>query len=181
MLQSLSCSRAILAPSRLGQFSDLRSRQRITALASSRSRLLVRTMASHEESAAKQAAASGAAEKADKGEPTIFDKIIAKEIPADIVFEDDDALAFRDINPQAPVHILIIPKHRNGLIGLSHATEANKAVLGHLMLVASQVARSEGLSDGFRVVVNDGVNGCQSVMHLHLHLLGGRQLKWPPG
>lgn len=137
--------------------------------------------ANDEASAARKAAESGAAGKADKGEPTIFDKIIAKDIPATIVYEDDDALAFRDINPQAPVHILIIPKKRDGLIGLSHATERNKAVLGHLMMVASQVARSEGLSDGYRVVVNDGINGCQSVMHLHLHLLGGRQLKWPPG
>jgi histidine triad (HIT) family protein len=138
-------------------------------------------MASAEAAAAKAAVDSGAEKKADKGEPTIFDKIISKDIPADIMFEDDKALAFRDINPQAPVHFLVIPKHRDGLTGLSKANEGHTEMLGHLLLVASQVAKKEGLTDGYRVVINDGVNGCQSVFHLHLHIMGGRQLAWPPG
>ncbi|TMW82604.1 14 kDa zinc-binding protein [Solanum lycopersicum] len=114
--------------------------------------------------------------------PTIFDKIINKEIPADIVFEDDKVLAFRDINPQAPVHILLIPKVRDGLTGLSKAEEKNCDVLGRLLYTAKLVAKQEGLlENGFRLVINDGPDGCQSVYHLHLHLLGGRQMNWPPG
>ncbi|CAL8462145.1 g1676 [Coccomyxa elongata] len=136
---------------------------------------------STEEQAAKDAAASGAGAAADQGAPTIFDKIISKQIPANIIYEDDTALAFRDINPQAPVHFLVIPKHRNGLTQLSKSNEGHEQLLGHLLVVASKVALQEGLSDGFRVVINDGVNGCQSVYHLHLHILGGRQLTWPPG
>merc|ERR1719330_1205612 len=115
---------------------------------------------SDEEQAAKAAAANGLA---DTGEPTIFDKIIAKEIPSKIVYEDDDALAFRDINPQAPTHVLVIPKKRQGLTQLCKATPEHKAILGHLMYVASEVARMEGLDKtGYRVVVNDGEDGCQS-------------------
>ncbi|KAK9906898.1 hypothetical protein WJX75_009913 [Coccomyxa subellipsoidea] len=136
---------------------------------------------SSEEKAAKDAAASGAEAAADQGAPTIFDKIISKQIPANIIYEDDSALAFRDINPQAPVHFLVIPKHRDGLTQLSKCNDGHEKVLGHLLVVASKVALQEGLSDGFRVVINDGVNGCQSVYHLHLHILGGRQLTWPPG
>mmetsp|Transcript_80773 Transcript_80773/g.240735 ORF Transcript_80773/g.240735 Transcript_80773/m.240735 type:complete len:136 (+) Transcript_80773:63-470(+) len=132
-----------------------------------------------EEEKAKAAAVNGIA---DTGAPTIFDKIIAKQIPSDIVYEDDDALAFRDVNPQAPTHILVIPKMRQGLTQLCKATPEHKAILGHLMYVASEVARQQGLAkDGFRIVVNDGEQGCQSVFHLHLHVLGGRQMKWPPG
>ncbi|PKA65624.1 14 kDa zinc-binding protein [Apostasia shenzhenica] len=113
--------------------------------------------------------------------PTIFDKIIKKEIPATVVYENDKAVAFRDINPQAPTHILIIPKARDGLTGLSKAEERHVEILGHLLYIANVVAKQEGLDDGYRIVINDGPNGCQSVYHLHIHLLGGRQMNWPPG
>jgi histidine triad (HIT) family protein len=98
-----------------------------------------------------------------------------------VVYEDDKVLAFRDISPQAPVHIIIIPKDRDGLTQLSKAEERHTEILGHLMVTAAVVAKQEGLVDGFRLVVNDGLQGCQSVYHLHLHLLGGRQMNWPPG
>ncbi|KXZ52089.1 hypothetical protein GPECTOR_10g1112 [Gonium pectorale] len=133
-------------------------------------------MASGEEAAAK-----AAAHLADQDPPTIFDKIVAKQIPATIIYEDDQALAFRDISPQAPVHFLVIPKNRSGLTRLSKATEEHKALLGHLLFVAQKVAMAENLGEGFRVTINDGPNGCQSVYHLHLHVMGGRQLTWPPG
>ncbi|EFJ36715.1 hypothetical protein SELMODRAFT_76264, partial [Selaginella moellendorffii] len=110
-----------------------------------------------------------------------FDKILSKEIPSTIVYEDEKALAFRDINPQAPVHVVLIPKIRDGLTQLSKAEEKHKDVLGHLLYVAKLIGEKEGLGDGYRVVINDGPLGCQSVYHLHLHILGGRQLKWPPG
>ena len=122
-----------------------------------------------------------AAENLDTTSPTIFDKIVSKEIPATIVYEDEKVLAFRDINPQAPVHVVLIPKKRDGLTQLSKASERNKDVLGELLYAAKLVAEQEGLQEGFRVVINDGPQGCQSVYHLHLHLIGGRQLKWPPG
>ncbi|MQL88806.1 hypothetical protein Taro_021372 [Colocasia esculenta] len=93
----------------------------------------------------------------------------------------DRALAFRDIAPQAPTHIIIIPKVRDGLTGISKAEERHCEILGHLMYVTKLVAKQEGLDDGYRVVINDGRNGCQSVYHLHVHLLGGRQMNWPPG
>ncbi|XP_062167324.1 14 kDa zinc-binding protein [Alnus glutinosa] len=113
--------------------------------------------------------------------PTIFDKIINKEIPSTIVYEDDKVLAFRDIAPQAPTHILIIPKFKDGLTGLSKAEERHNEILGRLLYTAKLVAKQEGLDDGFRVVINDGPDGCQSVYHIHVHLLGGRQMNWPPG
>ncbi|KAL7138194.1 hypothetical protein ABFS83_10G147600 [Erythranthe nasuta] len=113
--------------------------------------------------------------------PTIFDKIINKQIPANIVYEDEHVLAFRDISPQAPTHILIIPKLRNGLTGISKAEEKHFEILGRLLYTAKIVAKQEGLDDGFRLVINDGPSGCQSVYHLHIHLLGGRQMNWPPG
>ncbi|GER52582.1 basic-leucine zipper transcription factor family protein [Striga asiatica] len=113
--------------------------------------------------------------------PTIFDKIINKQIPANIVFEDDKVLAFRDIAPQAPTHIVLIPKVKDGLTGISKAEEKHCEILGHLLYTAKLVAKQEGLDDGFRLVINDGPNGCQSVYHLHVHLLGGRQMNWPPG
>ncbi|KAL6198642.1 PREDICTED: 14 kDa zinc-binding protein [Fragaria vesca subsp. vesca] len=131
---------------------------------------------SNEEAAAKVAAAN-----ADSGAPTIFDKIIAKEIPSSIVYEDDKVLAFRDINPQAPVHVVIIPKNRDGLTELAKAESRHVEILGQLLYAAKKVAEKEGILDGFRVVINNGPEGCQSVYHLHLHLLGGRQMKWPPG
>ncbi|KAM0875258.1 hypothetical protein ACQ4PT_036944 [Festuca glaucescens] len=113
--------------------------------------------------------------------PTIFDKIIKKEIPSDVVYEDEKVLAFRDINPQAPVHILIIPKVKDGLSGLSKAEERHVEILGSLLYVAKVIAKQEGLEDGYRIVINDGPSGCQSVYHIHVHLLGGRQMNWPPG
>jgi histidine triad (HIT) family protein len=114
--------------------------------------------------------------------PTFFDKIVSKQIPANIIYEDDLCLAFRDIAPQGPVHFLVIPKDKDGLNRLSSAEERHKMLLGHLMYVASVVAKEEGLfPDGYRVVINDGPNGSQSVYHLHLHVIGGRQMTWPPG
>lgn len=113
--------------------------------------------------------------------PTIFDKIINKEIPANIVFEDEKVLAFRDIAPQAPIHIVIVPKVKDGLTGISKAEEKHCEILGYLLYASKLVAKQEGLEDGFRLVINDGPKGCQSVYHLHIHLLGGRQMNWPPG
>lgn len=114
--------------------------------------------------------------------PTFFDKLVSKQIPANIIFEDELCMAFRDINPQAPVHFLVIPKNKDGMNRLSNAREDHKALLGHLMYTAQQVARQEGLvPGGFRLVINDGPDGCQSVYHLHTHVMGGRQMGWPPG
>ena len=111
---------------------------------------------------------------------TIFDKIIDREIPADIVYEDDLCLAFRDINPVAPTHILIIPK--KDITALAGVQGSDHAVLGHLVVKASEIAREEGLEDGgYRVVINNGEGAGQTVSHLHLHLLGGRPFTWPPG
>ncbi|GBG23801.1 Histidine triad nucleotide-binding protein 1 [Hondaea fermentalgiana] len=132
----------------------------------------------HDEAAAARAAAKSASE----GGPTIFDKIIKREIPATVVFEDELCMAFRDVNPQAPTHLLVIPKERGNLSQLSKAQEDDKSMLGHLLYTANRVAAQEGLDKtGYRVVINDGVEGCQSVYHLHLHVIGGRQLTWPPG
>jgi histidine triad (HIT) family protein len=110
---------------------------------------------------------------------TIFSKIIRKEIPADIVYEDDLTIAFRDIAPQAPVHILIIPK--KPIPQLAAAESEDHALMGHLLLTAKRVAQQLGLDNGYRLVINNGVDGGQTVDHLHLHILGGRPLKWPPG
>ena len=111
---------------------------------------------------------------------TIFERIIAREIPADIVYEDDRCLAFRDIAPEAPTHVLVIPKR--DLTSIADAKPSDAALLGHLLLVAAEVARKEGLEEaGYRLVLNTGGHGGQSVAHLHVHLLGGRQLGWPPG
>lgn len=113
-------------------------------------------------------------------EATLFEKIIAREIPADIVYEDEQCLCFRDISPQAPVHLLLIPKKPLPRIAL--AEESDQALLGHLMLKVGEIARQEGYAeDGFRVVINNGPHGGEAVPHLHLHLLAGRPLKWPPG
>ncbi|MEM1348530.1 MAG: histidine triad nucleotide-binding protein [Myxococcota bacterium] len=111
---------------------------------------------------------------------TIFGKIIRGELPADKVYEDDRALAFRDINPAAPTHILVIPK--KPVVNLLDAQEEGAELLGHLMLVAAKVAKEQGLAeDGFRLAVNNGAGVGQTVFHLHLHVLGGRQFAWPPG
>jgi histidine triad (HIT) family protein len=112
-------------------------------------------------------------------EKTIFAKIIDREIPATIVYEDDRSLAFRDINPGAPTHILVIPKKPIDMI--QNLEEEDEALVGHLVFVASKIAKDEGLADGYRLVFNNGVGAGQSVFHIHLHLLGGRQLSWPPG
>jgi histidine triad (HIT) family protein len=111
---------------------------------------------------------------------TIFDKIIAREIPAKIVYEDDHVLAFHDVSPKAPVHILVIPK--KSVENLLAATDHDTLLLGQLLAASVHVARTEGLADdGFRVVINTGKNGGQSVDHLHLHIMGGRPMAWPPG
>ncbi len=111
---------------------------------------------------------------------TLFEKIIAREIPADIVYEDDQCISFRDVNPQAPTHVLLVPKRVIPRIG--EATPDDQALLGHLLLKAGEVARQLGLADGgFRLVVNHGPNGGETVPHLHIHILGGRPLGWPPG
>lgn len=117
---------------------------------------------------------------AGAGPETAFDNILSGKWPSDKVFEDDTVLAFRDISPQAPVHIIVIPKHRDGLTKLSNARENQEGILGHLMYVAQSVGKKE-CPEGFRIVINDGEHGAQSVYHLHLHVLGGRQLGWPPG
>ncbi|NLF25509.1 MAG: histidine triad nucleotide-binding protein [Deltaproteobacteria bacterium] len=111
---------------------------------------------------------------------TVFSKIIRKEIPAKIVYESQTVIAFHDINPQAPVHILIIPK--KPLVNISAADRGDLELLGELLLVAGEVAEQEGLSKGgYRLVVNNGRDGGQEVPHLHVHLLGGRKMTWPPG
>jgi len=110
---------------------------------------------------------------------TLFTKIIKREIPADIVYEDEQCLAFKDINPQAPIHILMIPK--NPIVKLSEATAEDQTLLGHLMLKACDVARGQGYGDHFRLVVNNGSEAGQAVFHLHIHILAGRSFNWPPG
>lgn len=110
---------------------------------------------------------------------TVFSRIIRGEIPARIVHDDDRCLAFHDVAPQAPTHVLVIPKR--AIASLAEATPADADLLGHLVVVATQVARTLGLSEGYRLVVNCGSDGGQSVDHLHVHLLGGRRLGWPPG
>ena len=110
---------------------------------------------------------------------TIFDKIIRKEIPADIVYEDELCLAFKDVNPQAPIHILIIPK--KAIAKVADAKNDDQNVLGHMMLMAGKIAEDLGVKDAFRLVVNNGEEAGQTVFHLHIHLLGGRSFSWPPG
>ncbi len=110
---------------------------------------------------------------------TIFTKIINREIPAKIVYEDELCLAFHDVNPQAPTHVLLIPKKE--IPRLVDATAEDAALLGHLMLTANKIAQQLGVGDAFRLVVNNGADAGQSVFHLHLHILAGRAFKWPPG
>lgn len=111
---------------------------------------------------------------------TLFEKIRDGEIPADIVHEDDLCIAFRDIAPQAPLHILVVP--RRPLPRVGEAESEDQALLGHLLLTAAEVARRQGVADsGYRLVINNGRDGGEAVPHLHVHLLGGRQLDWPPG
>jgi histidine triad (HIT) family protein len=111
---------------------------------------------------------------------TIFEKIVAREIPSEIVYEDDQVAAFRDIDPKAPVHILIVPKKAIPRVGAAGAED--QSLLGHLMLKAAEVAARAGVKDsGYRLVINHGPNGGESVPHLHCHILGGRPMTWPPG
>ena len=111
---------------------------------------------------------------------TLFGKIIRHEIPADIVYEDDDVLAFRDINPQAPVHVLFIPKR--AIATLNDATNGDAELIGKLVLAATDWAKKQGFADdGYRLVMNCNTHGGQTVFHIHLHLLAGRQMMWPPG
>lgn len=109
----------------------------------------------------------------------VFCKIVAGEIPSAPVFQDDLGYAFADINPQAPVHVLIVPRQHIG--SLDHADGNQRALLGHLLWTASEIARQKGLANGYRIVLNTGEDGGQTVDHLHLHLLGGRGMTWPPG
>lgn len=112
-------------------------------------------------------------------EKTVFQRILDREIPADIVFEDDRCLAFRDIHPQAPVHVVVIPK--KPIATLNDVTEDDEALIGHLFVAVRQIAARLGLHKGYRVVVNCGPDAGQVVMHVHFHLLGGREFGWPPG
>jgi|SRR5579872_251746 len=109
----------------------------------------------------------------------LFCKIIAGRIPSKKVFEDEEVFAFEDINPQAPTHVLIIPKEH--IVGLKEAREPHALLLGHCQLVAAEIARQRGIEDSYRTVYNVGPGSGQSVFHIHLHLLGGRKLSWPPG
>lgn len=111
--------------------------------------------------------------------PTLFERLMAGEIPAKFVHQDDRCVALHDIQPQAPVHVLVIPRKAIPRVGL--AEKEDEALLGHLLLVAAQLARELKLAQGFRIVINHGPHGGESVPHLHVHLLGGRPLTWPPG
>ena len=110
---------------------------------------------------------------------TIFTKIIDREIPADIVYEDDLCLAFRDVSPQAPTHVLLIPK--KPVASLDEFSAEDQQLAGHLLMTVPKVAAELGLSNGYRTVINTGAEGGQTVFHLHIHILGGRDLTWPPG
>lgn len=113
-------------------------------------------------------------------EKTLFEKIRDREIPANIVHEDGQCLAFRDIDPQAPTHLLIVPK--KAIPRVAEATIDDQAVLGHMLLIAGEIARKEGfVENGFRIVINNGPDGGEAVPHLHIHVLAGRSMTWPPG
>ncbi|CAG5116693.1 unnamed protein product [Candidula unifasciata] len=119
------------------------------------------------------------AQSAKPGGDTIFGKIIRREIPADLLHEDDQCIAFNDISPQAPVHFLVVPK--KPIVKLSDAEDSDEQLLGHLLIVARKVAKAKGLQNGYRVTINDGPDGGQAVYHIHVHVMGGRQMDWPPG
>lgn len=112
-------------------------------------------------------------------EKTIFAKIIDGDIPSEFIFEDDQCVVFRDISPSAPKHLLVLP--RKPIARISEAEDEDEQLLGHLLVVARRVAKQEGLMNGYRIVINDGKEGQQTVLHLHIHVIGGRQLSWPPG
>ncbi|EDV33630.2 uncharacterized protein Dana_GF13894 [Drosophila ananassae] len=130
-------------------------------------------------SSARMASEVEKAQGAAASEDTIFGKILRKEIPCTFIHEDDKCVAFHDVAPQAPTHFLVIP--RKPIAQLSLAEDGDADLLGHLMLVGRKVAKDLGLAEGYRVVINNGKHGAQSVYHLHLHFLGGRQMQWPPG
>jgi histidine triad (HIT) family protein len=112
--------------------------------------------------------------------PTLFEKICEGEIPAEIIYQDDLCVCFRDISPQAPTHVLIVP--RKPIVRIAEAIEEDQQVLGHMLTKVSHIAKILGLTDkGFRLVINNGRDGGEAVPHLHIHLLGGRQMTWPPG
>jgi histidine triad (HIT) family protein len=111
--------------------------------------------------------------------PTIFGKILRKEIKADIVYEDEQCLAFRDVNPQAPTHLLLIPKKL--IPKLADASDDDQELLGHMMLAIGKITRMLGIDDAFRLTINNGAAAQQSVFHLHMHILSGRSFNWPPG
>ena len=111
---------------------------------------------------------------------TLFQKIISRELPADIVYEDDEIISFRDINPQAPFHILVCPKEPITMLSKS-SPNLHRKLLGNLLIKSAEIAAEEGYKDKFRIVINNGVEAGQSVFHLHVHVLAGRQLGWPPG
>jgi len=112
-------------------------------------------------------------------EKTLFERIIAREIPAAIIYEDDRCIAFKDINPQAPFHVLVVPVKR--IAKVSEATAEDEALLGHLLTVAATVAREAGHGEAFRLAINNGAGAGQTVFHLHIHVLAGRAMSWPPG
>lgn len=116
---------------------------------------------------------------ADAAKKTLFEKIIDKELPAQFVYEDEQCVVIKDINPAAPLHVLVIPRKRIEM--LSNAKTEDQALLGHLLLVAGKIARDAGYGDAFRLVVNNGAAASQSVFHLHLHVIAGRPMTWPPG
>ncbi|XP_005093289.1 histidine triad nucleotide-binding protein 1 [Aplysia californica] len=119
------------------------------------------------------------AQSAKPGGDTIFGKIIRGEIKTDFLYEDEQCVAFNDIAAQAPTHFLVVPK--KPIVRLSDATESDEQLLGHLLVVAKKVAKEKGLDNGYRVTINDGPDGGQSVYHIHIHVMGGRQMGWPPG
>mmetsp|Transcript_28520 Transcript_28520/g.29672 ORF Transcript_28520/g.29672 Transcript_28520/m.29672 type:complete len:118 (-) Transcript_28520:43-396(-) len=114
-------------------------------------------------------------------EETIFHKMVKGYIPVDKIYEDEDVLAFKDINPQAPFHCLVIPRKMQGLSSLAKATDEHKDILGKLMLAVAKIAEKNKLEKGFRTVINTGQEGGQTVNYIHIHILAGRELKWPPG
>ncbi|XP_075235388.1 putative HIT-like protein Synpcc7942_1390 [Lycorma delicatula] len=115
----------------------------------------------------------------DRFSDTVFGRILRKEIPCKFIYEDDTCVAFHDTNPQAPVHFLVIP--RKPITSIADTEESDSILLGHILYVAKNVAEQQGLDEGYRIVINNGIHGAQSIYHLHVHVLGGRQLKWPPG
>ncbi|XP_022079216.1 histidine triad nucleotide-binding protein 1-like [Acanthaster planci] len=165
-----------------GKFPGFRSvyDERLTDVARARGALFcqLRSLTS-DESSSEEKLAADAARRHNRDKPNVFQKIISGDIQADTIYEDEQCMAFRDVNPVAPTHIIVIP--RKPIPCLSESTDSDAPLLGHLMTVARKVAALEELKDGFRIVMNDGRHGSQSIYHLHVHVIGGRQMRWPPG